>query len=325
MNYPRIFERVYTRPVAIAPSRFRGIHSVLLPRLMGEKPLMEGGDIAALRARLDERGKSAAVAPARRGALPVAPGGYPAKTPFGKRVKMLAPAERDPRLYCFGAPGVAHLPISGVLCKNPDSFEETCGGAMDVTPIQEALNQALDDPEVTCILMDLDTPGGEITNIPETAQAIRAASAQKPVYAFTDAMCCSAGYWLACAAKEFFATPSADIGSIGVYCALLDQSLWMENEGLKLEFFFRGARKGIGVPGRDLNDDDRAYLQAGVDEAYADFTGTVKAFRPQVSPDCFEAQVYSGTQAAVNKLVDGTVPNYDAVAAALAAMYPVGA
>ena len=111
------------------------------------------------------------------------------------------------------------------------------------------------------------------------------------------------------------------MGSIGVYCALLDQTLALEMEGLKLEFFSRGARKGIGVPGRELTDDDRAYLQAGVDECYANFTGAVRAFRPQVSPDNFEAQVYSGVNAQAARLVDGVVPDYDALVAAMAAMY----
>ena len=51
MNYPRIFERVYLRPLSVTAERFEAIHALLLPRLRGERPLLLPDEMAALKPR----------------------------------------------------------------------------------------------------------------------------------------------------------------------------------------------------------------------------------------------------------------------------------
>jgi signal peptide peptidase SppA len=296
MNYPRIFERVYLQPLCIAPQRFASIHAFLLPRLKGTAPL----EIHA------------AAGPAR-----------PARSPYSaKRAQRAAPTVHpmtgeilDDRFYVQAKPGVAVVPIYGALAKNLSAWEEECGGGTDLNAIQHAFNQAIAHDEIHTIILDIDSPGGEVTGIPELASAI--AAAPKPVLAFTDASMASAAYWLGAAASAIVATPSARLGSIGVYMAWLDERVRMELEGITLQFFAAGKHKGIGLPGRELTAEDRALLQAGVDATYAEFTGFVRARRGEVADETMQGQMFTGPEAQARHLVNTTVQSFDELLASL--------
>jgi ClpP class serine protease len=81
----------------------------------------------------------------------------------------------------------------------------------------------------------------------------------------------SAAYWIGVTADAIFAEPSAEIGSIGVYSAFLDESRAFEMEGLKTELFKTGKYKGMGMPGLPLTEDQRALIQAEVDRVNKQF------------------------------------------------------
>lgn len=90
--------------------------------------------------------------------------------------------------------------------------------------IQPNLNEAICDNSVACFILDFDIPGGVVTGVPELAAFTRGAAEEKPIYAFTGGQSCSAAYWLASACSKVFCTESADVGSIGVYVALVDET-----------------------------------------------------------------------------------------------------
>lgn len=70
--------------------------------------------------------------------------------------------------------------------------------------------------EVMAQIIIFDTPGGGANSSVEIADAI--AKCTKPVYAWVDGMCCSAGIYSASYCKEIFAHRDTDcIGSIGTY------------------------------------------------------------------------------------------------------------
>jgi signal peptide peptidase SppA len=294
MNYPHIFERVYLRPLCVTPERFASIHAFLMPRIKGD-----GGMEINLTA---------------------APGGAPAapnKSYYsGKRRQKAGPTEDargnlDLRFFNEVKPGVAGVPIYGALAKNVSAYEEMCGGATDINAPQEALRQAVADPNVQAIVLDFDSPGGEVTGIPEFGAQVRAAAQVKPVYAFTDAGMCSAAYWIASQATEIYATGSAYVGSIGTYLAWLDPSIQMEMQGLKLQLFQAGKYKGIGLPGRALSDDDKALLQSKVTQINDAFQSAVTSTRTSVKPETMEGQTFSGADAEAAGLIDGVMGSWD--------------
>jgi len=301
MNYPRLFRRVYAEPLCISRASWASIHAVLLPRIAGTVAEGAPPPIAGINRR-------PALAPSRMSAQAC------------RASSVGAPMDEENAepnaAWTLAAPGVACVPLYGVLGKNISLMEAMCGG-VDVGTVSAAITACNADPRVLAIVLDIASPGGSVTGIPELAQQV--AQSVKPVYAFTDDECCSAAYWVASQTRGgIYATPSSMIGSIGVYLALLDQCVAMELQGLKLELFVAGAHKGLGLPGRPLSDEDRALLQGGVDKIYAWFSSQVQATRPGVASASMQGQVFDGQDAAAAGLVDFVVTGWhemiDAVA-----------
>lgn len=219
-----------------------------------------------------------------------------------------------------GKPGVAVIPLSGMIMKGAGPFAESCMGAVNPDRISHALAQAMAAPGIKQIVLDISSPGGRVTYVPELAEQVRAAAQTKgkTVWAFTDTMIASAATWIASQANEIVMTPSAQIGSIGTYLAFLNPKVAMQMQGYSLELFKKGTHKAIGLPGHDLNQADRDYLQAGVDKINAQFVAAVQAGRPGVSEEAVrDAKMYDAAQAVQQGLADGIVGSWDEFTALL--------
>ena len=101
--------------------------------------------------------------------------------------------------------------------------------------ISGALRQVIDDPGVGSIVLDIDSPGGDVDGIDELASEIYQARKQKPITAVSNCLCASAAYYLASQASEIIASPSSLTGSIGVYILHEDDSATLRRCGIKLD------------------------------------------------------------------------------------------
>lgn len=199
---------------------------------------------------------------------------------------------------------VAVITLDGVIDKRISSFDLSCYGGVDLADVDAALAHALDDPRVETVVLDIHSPGGSVVGVHETYTRIMALAETKEVHAFVNCMACSAGYYLASAADHIAAAPSAIVGSIGVYLAMLDASRWYENEGLKINVMQGGQWKTMGAEWKPLADDERARLQTGVDAIYAQFKAAVNANRPQVADDTMQGQWMTAAEGQPLGLVD---------------------
>lgn len=206
--------------------------------------------------------------------------------------------------------GIAHIPIGGPIGKGLGKFEKGAG-AVDVGDIEDDLDDADDDDQVMGIILDIDSPGGMVSGTPELADRILAI--EKPIYAFTSGMMCSAAYWIACAADGVFATKSADIGAIGVYAPMADTSEMWKARGVKIEVFTSGKYKGIGVPGTSLTKDHRDFLQSRIMETAQIFFDLVQACRPDAQLEDMQGQVFKAEAARARGLIDDMVRSKDDV------------
>ena len=143
------------------------------------------------------------------------------------------------------------------------------------------------------------------------------ASIGKPTVAFTDTEAASAAYWIGSAADRFVATPSATVGSIGVYMAIPDVSKAYESMGVKMEVIKSGSLKGAGIEGTSLSDAQRANLQEQVNAIHADFREAVRSKRRLAKDEDMEGQVFSGKVAARKGLVTGLGTSIHALIAEL--------
>jgi signal peptide peptidase SppA len=170
--------------------------------------------------------------------------------------------------------GVAVLPLVGTIVQRADMFTEM-SGAMSVQRFQKSFRQALADPNVGSIVIDVDSPGGQVGGVDELSTEIFQARGQKPITAVANSLAASAGYWIATAADELVITPSGEVGSIGVFAMHEDVSQMLEQEGVKVSLIAAGKYKVEGNPFEPLDEEARAAIQARVDEYYDMFISAV--------------------------------------------------
>lgn len=298
MNYPLLFNSVYCEPVCIEASVFHSVHAVLFPRIVNGRSIDHPSASDVTRPHTNP---------------------YNAKraTKAGPKIEWKHDEYviTDDRYYysISNKPHVAVIPVYGILAKNASWIQESCAGFNDINSIAHAIDQVISNPEITTMVLDIASPGGQVTGIREMGSRIRefATTKGRTAYAFTDERMASAAYWLGSQCNEVYCTPSSCVGSIGTYLAFLDETVRMQMQGLKLEFFGVGKFKGQGIPGKTLSVEDREMLQDKVTRVNHWFTSAVTAARPQVDVGAMEGQTFHGVDAPEQGLVDGIINSWN--------------
>lgn len=204
--------------------------------------------------------------------------------------------------------GDARISIQGALAdKAPPIWEKL--GQTDYRSIQSEVAQAI-AAGADSITLAIDSPGGTLAGLEETADAIgRASEAGIPVVASCDGMACSAAYWLASSAEHIHATPSAEVGNIGVVLAFADDTAFWEGMGVEFHVLTNEGADLKGTFREPLSDSQRAFLQEGIDQHGAAFRNHVQGNRPAIDPEVFRAGWYSGERAVSLGLVDSISTN----------------
>lgn len=161
--------------------------------------------------------------------------------------------------------GVVIIPLHGVIRPRVSRLAEEYGIGAGLEGFRRKLASAAADPAISAIIVHYETPGGSVQQVHETAEAIRAAASVKPVYAYCDGLCASAGYWLASASTAIWANTSTLIGSIGVVTWHDDISAMLEKAGIKATLVASSAEKVETWPEMPLTAEALAHLQHIVD------------------------------------------------------------
>lgn len=208
--------------------------------------------------------------------------------------------------------GIARIPLSGVIYRGASS-----AGSTDPNKLADMITEADSRPDVRSILLVVDSPGGTVQGTPEAAAAV--VSAEKPLFAFVTGQAASAAYWIASGADQLFASPSAEVGSIGAFMAFFDVSGMFSQVGIRTEVISSGRYKGAGVMGTSLTPDQRANLQEQVNNIAAEFKSQVQANRypKAINPDLMHGQMFQAKAAAVSGLIDGIMRSEQQVRALL--------
>ncbi len=200
--------------------------------------------------------------------------------------------------------GVAVIPISGPMTKQPTSFSGGCSTVMT----RRAIRQAVSDEDVKAIVLAIDSPGGSVAGTGDLAADVLAATKSKPCYAFVEDSCCSAAYWVASQCTKIFANATAIVGSIGTYMVLDDQSRRYENAGINVHVISTGKYKGAGVEGAKITDEQLAEYQRTVNDLNSHFLAAVASGR-RMKRSAVEAvadgRVHVGQEAMNLGLIDG--------------------
>lgn len=202
---------------------------------------------------------------------------------------------------------IAVIPLIGPIQQREDIWTRY-GFAVSADAFARQVQQAVADPSVKAIILDVDSPGGLMSGVPEASDAIFKARGSKPIVAVANSLMASAAYWIASSADEVVATPSSYTGSIGAWILLIDETAAWESMGVKMQMVKAGKYKAIGNPYEPLTDEVIQRFQARVDDGYSQFVNAIARNRgttaAAVRSDYGEGDVLNAPDAKAAGLVD---------------------
>lgn len=169
---------------------------------------------------------------------------------------------------------VAVLPLFGTIFPRANMMTDV-SGATSAERFGSQFQELVNDPEIGAIVLDVDSPGGQVGGIEELSAQIFDARGKKPIVAVANHMMASAAYWIGTAADEIVVTPSGEVGSIGVFSVHKDISAAMEKEGIKVTLISKGKHKVEGNPYEPLAEEARAAIETRVSDYYEAFITSV--------------------------------------------------
>lgn len=244
MRYPHLFARLYNTPLMLHPDKAAVIEGVFRSR-MGMAASVDGEDFMAFSE------------PAHRA-----------------HAAMSMPGGRAEKPYQITSGGIALIPVMGTLVQR-SSWMDALSGMTGYLVIANMLDQALADPEVKAILLEVDSGGGEASGVFDLADKIFSARDQKTIWAIANEQAYSAAYAIASSAEKLYLPRTAGVGSVGVIALHVDQSAKNEKAGLTYTAIHAGAKKNDLSRHAPLSDSARAGLQSEIDRLYGLFTDTV--------------------------------------------------
>ncbi|NBB22585.1 hypothetical protein GVN20_24740 [Runella sp. CRIBMP] len=187
---------------------------------------------------------------------------------------------------------VAIIPIMGAMSR----YGDLCAyGTEDISSFILEAN-ALD--EITSIVLQIDSPGGDVNGTELLGDIVR--TSQKPVVAYVQGMAASAAYWVASQAREIImeSETSTEVGSIGVLAVHVDASAFYEKEGIKVTIIRSEGSddKALFNDIEGLSEELKADVKAQLAPIKAQFIKTVKSGRPNIG-EVFTGKMYNGKAA----------------------------
>jgi capsid assembly protease len=199
---------------------------------------------------------------------------------------VINPAAMEDDEYGFAEPGstprsgydmvgpIAVIDVQGTLVQKLGSLRPW-SGMTGYDGLRQNLFMAVSDPKVEAIVLNIDSPGGEVAGCFDLVDAIYGLRGKKPIWAILDESAYSAAYAIASAADKIYVPRTGGVGSIGVIAAHVDLSQALTSAGIKVTFITYGEYKADGHAELPLSDEALARFQADIDAMGELFVETV--------------------------------------------------
>lgn len=169
---------------------------------------------------------------------------------------------------------VAIIPVIGTLIQRADMFS-ALSGMTSYNQVEHMLARALKDDDIDAVIMDLDTPGGEVAGCFDLCDFIYQSRGDKPIIGMVNELAASGGYAIASSCDKVVVNRTGYTGSIGVVTAHMDVSKAMEARGVAMTYIYAGDHKVDGNPYEPLPKKVKESIQADIDQMYSMFTELV--------------------------------------------------
>lgn len=206
--------------------------------------------------------------------------------------------------------GLAIVDVFGPTTSSPE-------GLLDSYPeIVARVEDAATSPDVSAIVLRINSPGGDFAGACEASREIRqiALEAGKPLYTQYERQGCSAGYAIGSAATHGSrAAPSAEVGSVGLVATRIDMTQANLNAGAVVTLTTSGSKKAYGNVAVAMSETERRDTQHSINQLSQVFFQLVADHRgiPVEVVQAWEAGVFSGAEAIAAGLVDA-IESFDA-------------
>jgi signal peptide peptidase SppA len=205
-------------------------------------------------------------------------------------------------------PVVPIIRLSGVIGSSGDVLR---GEGLSLQGVNGSLERAFKTRGAKAVALAINSPGGSPVQSALITDRIRtlAAKHELPVLAFIEDVGASGGYWLSLAADEIFADANSLVGSIGVISAgfgFVETMKWL---GVERRVYTAGESKALLDPFRPEDPKGVDRLKDILEDAHVNFKAMVRQRRGDKlkgeDKDLFEGQIWAGTRALENGLIDG--------------------
>lgn len=190
-------------------------------------------------------------------------------------------------------------------------YDQQCGpiGTRSMTSI---LKEWEANDKVLGVVIDIDSPGGQVSGLAEFANFIHNYS--KPIVSYTDGYQCSAADYIASACDFKFASEYADlIGSNGTMMKYVNMDGLLTNQGAIVKDIYatKSTRKNEEFRALAADGAEELIIKNILDPMCENFHNDVRKFRPQTNEEVFDGAVYAPHNALEMNIIDsiGTIQN----------------
>ncbi|HVX48744.1 MAG TPA: signal peptide peptidase SppA [Chitinophagaceae bacterium] len=208
---------------------------------------------------------------------------------------------------------IAIIYAQGDIVNGEGKNEEEIGSDTFIKLIRKARL----DKSTKAIVFRVNSPGGSSLASDEIWREITLAKKVKPVVISMGDYAASGGYYISCNGDSIFADRGTITGSIGVFSMMFNMQQFFKN---KLGVTFDGVKTApyadLGSVARPLTEQEKKFVQAGVDTIYATFKNRVADGRKKdvnYIDSIAQGHVWTGQRAVGLGLVDRTGTLQDAV------------
>lgn len=203
-------------------------------------------------------------------------------------------------------PSVAVVEIKGVIQDSQD--------------VLTALYKQMDDSRIKAIVLRVDSPGGSVGPSQEIFEAVKKLKSKKPIVASMGSVAASGGLYASLGASKILCQEGTQTGSIGVILQVPNFTNVADKVGFSMITVKSGQLKDVGNMFREMQPEERQYLEETTSKIHASFIQAVASSRniPEEEVRKFaDGRVVLGTDAKKIGLVDGFGDVYDAARMAL--------
>lgn len=202
-----------------------------------------------------------------------APGALPQLSRAEKDAAIQAAQAARPAQSYQAPTQIAMLSIFGTITPRGGGIDDMSQQCCSMESFSSRYISIMNDSNIDGVIVNIDSPGGNVFQVPECADTIYSLRDRKPNVAVVTGMCASAALWLGTQFSELVACPSSDIGSIGVLMRHEDVSKAAEMAGVAETYIEspRDGHKSEGNPFTPLAPDTKEYLNSRTDSYYEMF------------------------------------------------------